>query len=112
MKKQFTNLDEVIKELNAPTIYEDGEIMESEFEFEYRIINNVIELYDKNENYNYNYLDNLNSISRDVCWEFGFDFEPITEDEVMEKLLKAVKKDFGNETFIEWQDYTIMNIVK
>lgn len=33
---KFTNLENTIKELNAPTVYEDGEELESPFDFTYQ----------------------------------------------------------------------------
>ena len=93
MKKQFTNLDKVIANLNAPTTYEDGETLNSQFKFEYRVYDNAIDLYDSNENYNINYLDEVNSLTRMCAREFGFE------------------KDFGKDAFIEWENSVVMNIV-
>ena len=111
MKKQFTNLDKVVANLNAPTTYEDGETVNSQFKFKYRVYDNAIDLYDSNENYNINYLDEVNSLTRMCAREFGFDYIPQTEDDIMEQLLDAVKKDFGKDAFIEWENSVVMNIV-
>lgn len=37
--KELKNLKKVIEELNAPTVYEDGEALDSLFEFKIRKVN-------------------------------------------------------------------------
>lgn len=106
-------LQKTINELNASKYDEDfEEMIESPFHFETRTENGLIYLYDSNENYSISYLDEQNSLLYDVCYEFGCKFEPITNDGIHEKLLKAIQKDFGKSAYIEWFDNVTMVIAK
>lgn len=108
----FTNLEKAIEELNAPKVYEDGEEMESSFKFTYSYssLNKYIYIYDINEAYSIDYLDELNSLGRLYAREFGFEYQPTTEDEIFNKLEKAIKKDLGKDKYIEWEDNIVMSV--
>ena len=107
---KFTNLDKAIAELNAPYVWEDGETDPSMFKFCYNVHKNYITIYDENEYYNIDYLEELNSTMYYGAQEFGFKFEPTTEDEVHDKLEKAIKKDLGNDKYLEWEDSVVMSV--
>lgn len=112
--KELKNLKKTIEELNAPTVYEDEELGswtdESLFDFQIRETEDGYQIYDANEQYNIDYLEEVNCSAEQCAWEFGFEFEPITEDDIYEKLMKAIKKDLGEDYYLEWDDGVVMNI--
>lgn len=105
------HLAEAIKKLNLPSTI-DGEEYESLFNFETRIENGLIKLYDANESYHIDYLEEKNSLMYSCAEEFGFTFKPIKEDKVMKRLLEAVQADFGKDAYIEWENNVVMIIAK
>lgn len=107
---KFTNLNKAIAELNAPYVWEDGETDDSLFNFTYRVFKNHIHIWDENEYYNIDYVENLNCLAYDAALEFGFKYEPTTEDEVHNKLERAIKKDLGNDKYLEWEDSVVMSV--
>lgn len=107
---KLENLKKTIEELNADTVFEDGESMPSMFDFTYKVEDNHVRIYDANEYYNIDYLENLNYELSDAAEEFGFKYEPITEDEVHDKLTKAIQKDLGKDKYLEWEDYVVMSV--
>ena len=108
------NLEKTIKKLNAPMTWtdEDGETYSenSEFDFTYKICDTHIEIWDNNEYYNIDYLEELNALHYGCAMEFGYKFEPIREDEVHDKLEQAVKKDLGKDKYLEWEDNVRMSV--
>ncbi len=108
------NLEKTIKKLNAPMTWtdEDGETYSesSEFDFTYKICDTHIEIWDNNEYYNIDYLEELNALHYGCAMEFGYKFEPIREDEVHDKLEQAVKKDLGKDKYLEWEDNVKMSV--
>lgn len=110
----IANLEKTIKKLNAPMTWtdEDGETYSenSEFDFTYKICDTHIEIWDNNECYNIDYLEELNALHYGCAMEFGYKFEPITEDEVHDKLERAVKKDLGEDKYLEWEDNVRMSV--
>ena len=108
--KELKNLKKAIEELNSPTVYEDGETMDSMFEFKIREGEHGWQIYDCNEYYNIDYLEEVNAIMYDAAMEFGFKYEPCREDEVHDKLLAAVQKDLGTDYYLEWEDSVVMNV--
>ena len=114
-QNELKNLKKVINELNSSSLYEyDGEIevYESQFKFKLEERKEGLVLFDENENYNIDYLEELNCSMYDLSNEFGFEFIPETIDEIHKKLENALKKDLGNEFFLEWQDTVTMLICK
>ena len=113
-RRQFTiivaNLEKTIKKLNAPYEWEDGTTDKSEFDFQYKICPDHIEIFDANEYYNIDYLENKNCMLSERAWEFGFEFEPETEDDIHNKLERAIKKDLGDDKYLEWEDSVIMSV--
>lgn len=107
---KLENLKKTIEELNADTIFEDGESMPSMFDFTYEVADNHVRIYDTNEYYNMDYLENLNYELSYAAEEFGFKYEPKTEDEIFEKLTKAIQKDLGKDKYIEWEDEVVMSV--
>lgn len=105
------NLKRVIEELNSPKEY-DGEMFESEFNFIIKEEDERIIIVDTNEYYHIDYVESQNSLMYDCCMEFGFEFKPMVDDRIMEKLEKAVKKDFGDDTYIEWLTNVEMIVVR
>lgn len=108
--KELKNLKKVIEELNAPIVYEDGFTTDALFDFKIRETENGWQIYDSNEYYNIDYLETLNAEMYECGMEFGCKFATITEDNVYEKLMKAIKKDFGKDYYLEWEDSVVMNI--
>lgn len=110
----IANLVKTIKELNSPEVWtdEDGEIYtdKSPFDFQYEIKDTHIEIYDANEYYNIDYLENLNCMLYDCAMEFGFKYEPEREDKVHNQLEKAIKEDLGSDKYLEWEDSVRMSV--
>ena len=114
-QKDLKNLKKVIKELNSPSTYEgDGkvEVMESQFNFKIERRENNLVLFDSNENYHYNYLEESNSLLYNLSLEFGFKFTPDTTDEIHDKLEKALQQDLGSQAYLEWENSVVMVIVE
>ena len=59
--KELKNLKKAIEELNSPTVYEDGETLDSMFEFKIREGEHGWQIYDCNEYYNIDYLEEVNA---------------------------------------------------
>ena len=97
------NLTIVLNELNSMSVI-DGETFESEFSFKVKEEDDAIFIYDENENYTVNYLEEKNALMQDASFEFGFSFKPIEVDEIYEKIEKAIKKDFGKDAVLDWYD--------
>lgn len=100
-------LQKVLEKLNTPSIIY-GETFESEFSFKVKEEDDVIFIYDENENYTVNYLEEKNALMEEASFEFGFSFKPIEVDEIYEKIEKAIKKDFGKDTILEWYDHVTL----
>lgn len=112
--KNLKNLKKVIERLNAPKEYNyDGEIeiCESSFNFKLEERNGELVLFDENENYYIDYLEECNQLMYDCSREFGFEFEPQSIDKIHEELEEAIKKDLGKESYLEWLDPVVMLIV-
>ena len=97
------NLTIVLNELNSLFVI-DGETFESEFSFKVKEEDDVIFIYDENENYTIDYLEEKNALMQEASFEFGFSFKPIEVDEIYEKIEKAIKKDFGKDAVLDWYD--------
>ena len=104
------NLERAIKKLNSPYVWEDGTKDPSEFNFKYQLYSNHIEIFDANEYYNIDYLENKNCMLSERAWGFGFEFEPETEDDIHNQLERAIKKDFGDDKYLEWEDSVRMSV--
>lgn len=93
--EKLTNLKKAVEELNAPVEFK-GEKLESSFDFVIKerndIFNGCVAVYDRNENYTYNY-----------CDYFG-------RDTIRPRLERALEKDLGKEYYLEQQDTVIMYI--
>ena len=81
---------------------------ESTFSFKVRENEDLIFIYDENENYTIDYLEEKNALMEEASFEFGFLCNPIEEDEIYDKIEKAVKKDFGKDTILEWYDHVTL----
>lgn len=113
-QKDLKNLKKVIKELNSPTTYEyegEKEVMESQFNFKIERRENNLVLFDSNENYHIDYLEETNSAMYNLSLEFGFKFTPATTDEIHDKLEKALQQDLGSQAYLEWENSVVMVIV-
>lgn len=97
------NLTIVLNELNSLFVV-DGEKFESTFSFKVRENEDLIFIYDENENYTIDYLEEKNALMQEASFEFGFRFKPIEVDEIYEKIEKAIKKDFGKDAVLDWYD--------
>ena len=96
-------LQKALEKLNALYVI-DGETFESEFSFKVKEEDDVIFIYDENENYTIDYLEEKNALMQEASFEFGFIFKPIEVDEIYEKIEKAIKKDFGKDAVLDWYD--------
>ena len=96
-------LQKALEMLNTPSII-DGETFESVFSFVLKEEDGVIFIYDENENYTIDYLEEKNALMQEASFEFGFSFKPIEVDEIYEKIEKSIKKDFGKDAVLDWYD--------
>lgn len=115
--KKMSNLKKAIAELNAPIMLEaDDEfeemIIDSPFKFKIRESDGQIEIYDSNEMYGIYYDEEMYCLMHDAAKEFGFEEPKEVRDTVHEKLLDAVKKDFGEDAFLDWYDSVVMMVCK
>lgn len=105
--EDFKELRKVVDELNAP--YDED--IESNFNFSLDFDGDCIRIWDKNETYNINYLDEMNSLMYDAHLEFGLsgEFKLTEEDEIKEKLDNALRKDLNKEDiFFNWEDSLVL----
>lgn len=105
------SLLKTIKKLNTPDVIEGYE-MESLFNFKIREEKGILKIYDEKENYHIDYLDEMNSLLYDASIEFGTSFIPMETDNIMQQLETAIKCDFGNDSYIEWETNVVMVVVK
>ena len=116
IKMKTTNLDKVLAELNAP--YEiDGETFESSFDFTTRVVDDHysnsgkrLEIFDRNECYYIDYAYESYLMAREFADEFGFETPTDYSDDVHNKIEAAVKKDFGEESYLEWVNNVVMMV--
>lgn len=105
--EDFKELRKVVDELNAP--YDED--IESNFNFSLDFDGDCIRIWDRNETYNINYLDETNSLMYEAHLEFGLpgEFKPTEEDEIKEKLDNALRKDLEKEdVFFDWEDSLVL----
>jgi hypothetical protein len=117
--KEPKHLKELIAKLNASQTFEleDGktEVMESSFNFQLVDRDGQWNLFDANEVYHINYEEDMYYMMKDLASEFAADKqeeESVFEDKIVSQLEEAVKKDFGSDSYIEWQDNVTMIIVQ
>ena len=96
-----SELEKVVEELNKEVVFEN-EVLPSEFEFKVEKEGNLLRIYDLNENYDIDYLENENYMLRDLAEEFGKKVEFEKVDKIHEKLEKAIHKDYGKNVYLEW----------
>ena len=107
--EKLKNLRKVIDKLNAPRTFEfegETETYESPFEFVIKERTDInedktpsIAIYDRNEEYNIDYEENMSCL-------LGHHYE----DDILPQLENAIKKDLGNEYYIEHYDSVLMYI--
>ena len=86
------NLKREVEKLNKTEAFE--------FNFKIREENNLIEIYDANENYSIDWLQETNANLHEVCLEFGKEFKPCENDLIHDRLEIAVKKEEDNSSFL------------
>jgi len=101
---KMENLKREVEKLNRDKTFE--------FDFKIREENNLIEIYDANENYSIDWLQETNANLHEVCLEFGKEFKPCENDLIHDRLEIAVKKDFGEDAYIDWINNLIMVVAK
>ena len=110
---KLPHLDAVLKKLNAPQTFEvDGQIETepSSYDFKYRKEGDMLKIYDANENYTINYVDDLYSMYEELSYEFNFKMPEKIEDKIHPQIEQALKEDgFGDEV-LEWENNVIMSI--
>ena len=116
IKMKTTNLDKVLAELNAPKTY-DGETFESLFNFKTRVVDDHysnsgkrFEIFDANECYYIDYAYENHVGLCQIADEFGFEPPTSYNDDVHDKIEAAVKKDFGEESYLEWVNNVVMMV--
>lgn len=105
--EDFKELRNVIDGLNGP----DKNGLESDFNFQLDFDGGCVRIWDRNETYNINYIDETNSLMYEAHLEFGFpgEFKPTEEDEIKEKLDNALRKDLEKEDiFFDWEDSLVL----
>lgn len=103
LESKHPHLDAVIKELNSPIII-DGDSYDSDFDFVVEEDEDgTIKIYDNNEVYHYYYLEDIIRAS-----DNNYDIQ----DDILEKLQAAVKQDFGDDAYIDWENQTAMFVAK
>lgn len=108
-EKEPKHLKALLDKLNKPT-KEDGEIIESIFDFKLVKENGQWFLFDVKEHYTINYEEDQNYMYSEFAQEFGVKFV-YQEDKIMPQLEKAIQEDFGADAYIEWEDSVRMVIV-
>lgn len=103
LESKHPHLDAAIKELNSPIII-DGDNYDSDFDFVVEEDEDgTIKIYDNNEVYHYYYLEDIIRAS-----DNNYDIQ----DDILEKLQAAVKQDFGDDAYIDWENQTVMIVAK
>ena len=105
--KRHANLDAVLAQFNK----KDGSGMSS-FEFVAEENNGNLRIYDRNEHYHSEYLDDLNSMMANAADEFGFNFTAVTEDKVYKKIEDALRKDgiVTDDNPLEWESNVVLSV--
>lgn len=115
VEKEPTHLKKLLDTLNAPKEYEfddgDKEFFDSDFNFKMREDDGKLLIYDTNEVYTINYEEDLADIYSQIADEFGVEMKT-PRDTIMPQILDAVKKDFGKDAYIEWENNVVMTVVK
>lgn len=107
---KYYHLKKVISDLNADIVDEDGEVIDSVYDFKIEEYPDHLRIYDSNECYHIDYLEEMNSLAYQAADEFGFEYSPMTEDNIFEELNEAVKADFGKDKYLEWEDNVVMSV--
>ena len=107
-ERKFTHLDALLNKLNAPEII-DGEEYDSLFDFTYRIVDDRLEIFDKNEAYHIDYAEDMNWEMASVAEEFGAEFNGY-EDHIYDDIEKVLKQD-GFDEVLEWENNVVMSIL-
>lgn len=110
--KVFTNLNELLSELNKPIILDEGteneETLKSVFDFKVVVEEDHIKIFDANESYSIDYEEDMNCMMHLAAEEFGAKYEYIN-DEIFSKIEFAIQKDLQDEELIlEWENNVVM----
>ena len=106
----MNNLRTAIAELNS-MIELDGHIFDSMYDFTTEEDGEQIIIFDRNDAYHIDSAeDNYYAVCQ-FCDEHGLE-KPVMHDSVCEKLDEAVKADFGEDAYLDWEDNVRMIVVK
>ena len=102
---EHPNLDRVINELNSS---EDGE--KSPFNFKIKFLKDDgyigFRIYDENENFSIGYEDDILS---NIYYDFGIEFDSDTIESPLDKIEKAIQKDYNDpEFYLDWENSIVM----
>jgi len=109
VNKEPKHLKELIIKLNKPVEFED-EVFEPIFNFNLEQRDGQWFLYDANEQYTFNYEEDQMYFYQQVADEFGAKI-PDVSDDIFPQLEQAIKADFGNDAYFEWEDSVTMVVV-
>lgn len=109
VKKEPKHLKELISKLNKPVEFED-EVFEPIFNFTLEQRDGQWFLYDSNEQYTINYEEDQMYFYQQVADEFGAKI-PDVSDDIFPQLEQAIKADFGDDAYFEWEDSVTMVVV-
>lgn len=102
---EHPNLDRVINELNSS---EDGEKSLFNFKVEFLKDDGYIgfRIYDENENFSIGYEDDILS---NIYYDFGIEFDSDTIESPLDKIEKAIQKDYNDpEFYLDWENNIVM----
>jgi hypothetical protein len=105
--KKLTHLEAAIAKLNKP-IVADGETIDDGFNFILRLEDGIYYLFDKTEQYHYDYQEDLDYLMADFAAENDMEFEADGIDHIFEDLEKALKQDYGKDAYLDWYDNVSM----
>lgn len=105
MKLEYLN--KLIASLNKDNEI-DGEVIKSQFKFEYEVVDGVLRIYDANENYHIDYEYEMNETLYECAKEFGVKFKRYTDD-IKPRFEQAVVDDGVNsDGIVEWENNVVM----
>ena len=107
LRKFLPHLAKVFDKLNKKEYYE-GEVI-SGFDFDCRIEENALKIYDKRESYHYYYEEEMNEARYELEMEFGCKIKPYT-DKIFPQIEQALKQDGFEDEVLEWENNVIMCI--
>lgn len=107
---KLENLTKEINKINEPITFADGTEEDSLYNFVIEERNNRVVVYDLNENYHINWLEDTNCEIKALCEEFNRPIKLLEKDIMKERLLNALKLDLGENAYFEWENNVVLAI--